>query len=90
MFERWAERKMALHQLIRGNKNGGDLPWMQSNLGHLFFVYPVCFLCPDVHIKQPGVVLKAHAFTSRETLASDILELAVPQWLQGNTSQQQF
>lgn len=37
MFERWAGRKMALHQLIRGYKSGSDLSWMWSNSGHLFF-----------------------------------------------------
>lgn len=51
MFERWAGRKMALHQLIRGYKSGSDLSLMWSNSGHLFFVLLIlcaCFvlMCP--------------------------------------------
>lgn len=43
MFERWAGRKMALHQLIRGYKSGSDLSWMWNNSGHLFF-FPFFFV----------------------------------------------
>lgn len=73
MFERWAGRKMALHQLIRGYKSGSDLSGMRSNSGQHFlfcFAYCVRLHCPDVHIKERGIMLKACSFTSHENVSS--------------------
>lgn len=60
---------MTPHQHIRGYKIGNDLSWIAKQHMPLFFffVYSVCSLCPDVHIKLSSVMLKAW---SRENVHS--------------------
>lgn len=82
MFERWAGRKMALHQLIRGHKSGSDLRWTRSDSGHLLFCFAhsVNLLCPDVHVKERCV--KSSFTHSAETVKAQLLQRQSDIWQQ--------